>query len=72
MIRAYMASQNLRTPGPTPLPPAVRDALARDMIAHRGPEFASVMHDCTRGLQWAFQNDRAQGTVDDELYIAFG
>jgi len=23
-------------------------------------------------LQWAFQNDRAQGTVDDELYIAFG
>jgi hypothetical protein len=22
-------------------------------------------------LQWAFQNDRAQGTVDDELYIAF-
>jgi hypothetical protein len=23
-------------------------------------------------LQWAFHNDRAQGTVDDELYIAFG
>lgn len=23
-------------------------------------------------LQWAFQNDRAQGTVNDELYIAFG
>ena len=23
-------------------------------------------------LQWSFQNDRAQGTVDDELYIAFG
>jgi hypothetical protein len=23
-------------------------------------------------LQWAFANDRAQGTVDDELYIAFG
>ena len=22
-------------------------------------------------LQWAFQNDRAQGTVNDELYIAF-
>lgn len=22
-------------------------------------------------LQWKFQNDRAQGTVDDELYIAF-
>lgn len=23
-------------------------------------------------LQWRFQNDRAQGTVDNELYIAFG
>jgi len=23
-------------------------------------------------LQWSFENDRAQGTVDDELYIAFG
>src|SRR5579864_1185613 len=23
-------------------------------------------------LQWAFQNDQAQGTVNDELYIAFG
>ena len=35
-----MGSQNLRTPGPTPLPPSVREALARDMIAHRGAEFA--------------------------------
>jgi aspartate aminotransferase-like enzyme len=55
MIRPYMASQNLRTPGPTPLPPAVREALARDMIAHRGPEFAAVLRDCVAGLQWAFQ-----------------
>lgn len=50
-----MASQNLRTPGPTPLPPAVREALARDMIAHRGSEFAAILRDCTEGLQWAFQ-----------------
>jgi aspartate aminotransferase-like enzyme len=46
---------NLRTPGPTPLPPAVREALARDMIAHRGTEFASVLRDCVDGLKWAFQ-----------------
>jgi hypothetical protein len=32
------------------------------------PEF----NDSETRLQWAFQNDRAQGTVDDELYIAFG
>ena len=55
MIGAYMAPQNLRTPGPTPLPAAVREALARDMIAHRGPEFAAVLQDCVAGLQWAFQ-----------------
>jgi aspartate aminotransferase-like enzyme len=46
---------NLRTPGPTPLPPAVREALARDMIAHRGPAFAAILRDCLDGLQWAFQ-----------------
>jgi aspartate aminotransferase-like enzyme len=50
-----MASRNLRTPGPTPLPPAVREALAREMIAHRGSEFATVLRDCVDGLQWAFQ-----------------
>ena len=50
-----MAAQNLRTPGPTPLPPAVREALAREMIAHRGTDFAAVMRDCVEGLQWAFQ-----------------
>src|SRR3954447_16064105 len=49
-----MRRLNLRTPGPTPLPPAVREALGRDMVAHRGPDFAEVMHDCLVGLQWAF------------------
>ena len=55
IVGAYMAAQNLRTPGPTPLPPAVREALAREMIAHRGTEFASILRDCLDGLQWAFQ-----------------
>jgi hypothetical protein len=32
------------------------------------PEF----DDSETRLQWAFQNDRAQGTTDDELYVAFG
>jgi aspartate aminotransferase-like enzyme len=50
-----MASQNLRTPGPTPLPPAVREALARDMVNHRGPEFAAILRDCVDGLNWAYQ-----------------
>ncbi len=46
---------NLRTPGPTPLPPAVREALARDMINHRGREFAGILRECLEGVQWAFQ-----------------
>jgi aspartate aminotransferase-like enzyme len=50
-----MATQNLRTPGPTPLPAAVREALTRDMVGHRGPEFAAVLEECLRGLRWAFQ-----------------
>jgi len=32
------------------------------------PEF----DDSETRLQWSFHNDRAQGTVDDELYVAFG
>jgi aspartate aminotransferase-like enzyme len=50
-----MGGLNLRTPGPTPLPPEVREALARDMVNHRGAEFASVLRDCVDGLKWAFQ-----------------
>jgi aspartate aminotransferase-like enzyme len=50
---------NLRTPGPTPLPPEVRQALSRDMVDHRGPEFAAAFRTVTAGLQEFFrtQND---------------
>jgi aspartate aminotransferase-like enzyme len=34
---------NLRIPGPTGLPPSVRAAGARQMINHRGPEFAAML-----------------------------
>src|SRR5260370_13591347 len=50
-----MAALNLRPPGPTQLPPAVREALARDMIPHRGHEFATILRECVDGLKWAFQ-----------------
>jgi aspartate aminotransferase-like enzyme len=38
-----MKRQNLRIPGPTPVPLAVRQAGARSMINHRGPEFAALL-----------------------------
>ncbi len=34
---------NLRIPGPTSLPDAIREAGARQMINHRGPEFAALI-----------------------------
>ena len=45
----------LRVPGPTPLPPSVREALSRDMIDHRGPEFAELLRDVTTRLKRWFQ-----------------
>jgi len=45
----------LRIPGPTPCPPEVLQAMARQMVNHRGPEFGEVMHDVTAKLKQLFQ-----------------
>ena len=42
--------QNLRTPGPTPIPPAVREAQAQQMIDHRGTEFAELLREASSGI----------------------
>jgi aspartate aminotransferase-like enzyme len=42
---------NLRVPGPTPLPPAVREALSQQMINHRSPEFSAMHAEIVAGLQ---------------------
>jgi aspartate aminotransferase-like enzyme len=42
--------QNLRTPGPTPIPRAVRDAQAQQMVDHRGTEFAELLKETSAGL----------------------
>jgi aspartate aminotransferase-like enzyme len=42
--------QNLRTPGPTPIPPDVREAQSRQMIDHRGTEFAELLNETSAGL----------------------
>ena len=34
---------NLRTPGPTPCPDDVLDAMSGPMINHRGPEFRDLI-----------------------------
>ena len=53
----------LRIPGPTPLPPLVREAGSRDMIDHRGPEFVELIQDVTQRLKPFFQ------TANDVLIL---
>ncbi len=42
--------QNLRVPGPTPIPMEVREAQARPMIDHRGTEFAAMQRAICDGI----------------------
>jgi aspartate aminotransferase-like enzyme len=42
--------QNLRVPGPTPLPEEVREAQAAPMIDHRGTEFGEMQREITAGI----------------------
>ena len=43
--------QQLRVPGPTPLPERVVRSQSRPMINHRGPEFAALMAEVCGGIQ---------------------
>jgi aspartate aminotransferase-like enzyme len=42
--------QNLRVPGPTPLPAPVREAQAGAMVDHRGGEFAEMLREVSTGI----------------------
>ena len=50
---------NLRIPGPTSLPDVVREAGARQMVNHRGPEFAALQNGVIERLKkfYKTQND---------------
>jgi len=43
-------NQNLRVPGPTPLPAEVRQAQASPMIDHRGSEFEEMLREVSVGI----------------------
>lgn len=51
----FVPAQNLRIPGPTPLPDRVRDAGSRQMVNHRGPEFKALFGRVSSKLQTAFE-----------------
>jgi len=48
-------SVNLRIPGPTPCPDDVLQAMSRQMINHRGPEFADIINRITESLKRFFE-----------------
>jgi len=53
---------NLRIPGPTPLPDDVLQAMSRQMIDHRGPEFEALHRDVIAWLKVFFE-------TQSDLYI---
>ena len=55
---------NLRIPGPTSLPPSVREAGGRQMINHRGPEFAAMITRMLAGMRPYF------GTSNDIAIVS--
>jgi aspartate aminotransferase-like enzyme len=48
---------NLRIPGPTSLPDVVREAGARQMVNHRGPEFAALQNSIIERLKRAYKTE---------------
>lgn len=56
-------TQQLRIPGPTPLPEAVVRAMSQPMVDHRGPEFAAAHREVAAGVRQVF------GTAEAEVLI---
>lgn len=50
-----MKKNILLTPGPTPLPPEVCEALSRPIIHHRTPQFQKVLAEVAENLKYIFQ-----------------
>ena len=59
-----MRKNYLLTPGPTPLPPQVCEAMSRPIIHHRTPQFQAILKEATDGLKYVFQ------TKNDLLILA--
>jgi len=51
-----MKENYLLTPGPTPLPPQVRESMARPIIHHRTPQFQAILKEVSEGLKIVFQS----------------
>ncbi|MDP3732007.1 MAG: alanine--glyoxylate aminotransferase family protein [Candidatus Omnitrophota bacterium] len=54
-MEVFMRKTYLLTPGPTPLPPEVCEAMSRPIIHHRTPQFQRVLKEATEGLKYVYQ-----------------
>jgi len=74
--RQPVPEQNLRIPGPTPVPAEILKAMTQPLINHRGPEFAAILRRVTARLQYFFQTNSpvltfaASGTGGQEAAVA--
>jgi aspartate aminotransferase-like enzyme len=50
-----MRKNYLLTPGPTPLPPEICEAMSRPIIHHRTPQFQEVIKEVHEGLKYIYQ-----------------
>lgn len=68
--------QNLRIPGPTPVPLEILEEMTNPVINHRGPEFGAILERVTLRLQYFFQTTSpvltyaSSGTGGQESAIA--
>ena len=50
-----MRKNYLLTPGPTPLPPEVCEAMARPIIHHRTTQFQNILKEASEGIKYVYQ-----------------
>jgi aspartate aminotransferase-like enzyme len=74
--RKPVPEQNLRIPGPTPVPAEILKEMAQPLINHRGPEFSAILRRVTARLRYFFQTSSpvltfaASGTGGQEAAVA--
>ena len=52
-----MRKSYLFTPGPTPLPPEIQEALSRPIIHHRTSDYQEILKEVNEGLKYLFQTE---------------
>ena len=57
--------EHLRIPGPTPCPSEALQAMSKQMINHRGPEFGQMLNEVTDKLKRLFQ-------TKDDVFLLTG